>query len=67
MRVISVINLKGGVAKTTTSTNMAYILAEKHNKKVLVIDNDKQGNISKSFQRYDPEDIYTTLYRQTWA
>lgn len=60
MRVISVINLKGGVAKTTTSTNMAYILAEKYNKKVLIIDNDKQGNISKSFQRYDPEDIYTT-------
>lgn len=28
MRVISIINLKGGVAKTTTTVNMAYLLAK---------------------------------------
>lgn len=56
MQVISIISLKGGVAKTTTAVNMAYTLAAVHNKKVLVIDNDKQGNISKSFRRYDTED-----------
>lgn len=49
MRTISVINLKGGVAKTITSANMAHILAVIHNKRVLLVDNDKQGNSSKLF------------------
>ena len=55
MRAISIINLKGGVAKTTTTVNMAYLLAKK-GFKVLVVDNDKQGNASKAFGLYDPED-----------
>lgn len=59
MQTISIISLKGGVAKTTTAVNMAYILAEVHQKKVLVIDNDKQGNASKAFDRYDTEDKNT--------
>ena len=29
MRAVSIINLKGGVAKTTTTVNMAYLLAKK--------------------------------------
>lgn len=56
MQTISIISLKGGVAKTTTAANMAYTLAAIHGKTVLVIDNDKQGNASKAFDRYDPED-----------
>jgi len=59
MQTISIISLKGGVAKTTTAVNMAYTLAAVHNKKVLIIDNDKQGNTSKSFKRYDTEDTNT--------
>lgn len=59
MQTISVISLKGGTAKTTTVVNMAYILAAVHKKRVLVIDNDKQGNASKAFRRYDPEDSNT--------
>lgn len=55
MKVISVINLKGGVSKTTTAQNMAYILATHYNKRVLVLDNDKQGNISKAFGVYDAD------------
>lgn len=55
MRIISVISLKGGVAKTTTSINMAYILC-KMGHRVLLIDNDKQGNASKTFGLYSPED-----------
>ena len=55
MRVISIINLKGGVAKNTTTVNMAYLLA-KRGYKVLLVDNDKQGNASKAFGLYDPED-----------
>lgn len=30
MQTISIISLKGGVAKTTTAVNMAYTLAEVH-------------------------------------
>lgn len=59
MQTISIISLKGGVAKTTTAVNMAYTLAAVYNKKVLIIDNDKQGNTSKAFKRYNTEDTNT--------
>ena len=46
MRTIAVINLKGGVAKTITSSSIAYILARQGNR-VLLVDNDKQGDASR--------------------
>lgn len=50
--IISVINLKGGVGKSTTSINMAAILATEYSKRVLLIDNDKQGNTSRFFDKF---------------
>lgn len=56
MKIVSIINLKGGVAKTVTSLNMAYALATAHGKKVLLVDNDKQGNSSKTLGIHSYED-----------
>ncbi len=53
MKTIAIINLKGGVAKSTTAINMATLLAEKYGKRVLLYDNDPQGNASQFFGCYD--------------
>ena len=57
MVTIAVIGLKGGVGKTTTATNIAYLLAKEQDKRVLVMDADCQGNASSVFNAYDPEGI----------
>lgn len=46
MKVLSIINIKGGVAKTITAVNLAYNLAAVHHKRVLLIDLDPQGHSS---------------------
>ncbi|MDE0276375.1 MAG: ParA family protein [Defluviicoccus sp.] len=43
-RVISLINLKGGVAKTTTTVALAETLAAHFGKRILVVDLDPQTN-----------------------
>ncbi len=45
MSVISLVNLKGGVAKTVSTINLAAAMA-KEGKRILIIDTDSQGNIA---------------------
>lgn len=68
MKVLSLLNLKGGVAKTFTTVNMAYEL-HRRGYKVLLLDNDKQGNLSKAYGRYDAESIapITRLLSGEWT
>lgn len=48
-KVISVINMKGGVGKTTLTKELGYYMANEKNKKVLFIDLDPQSNLTQSF------------------
>ncbi len=57
MRVIAVMSPKGGVGKTTTADSIAYILGEEQKKKVLILDGDPQGDTSKTFGCYEPEEV----------
>lgn len=45
--IVAIFNQKGGISKTTTSTNLAVCLAA-HGKSVLVVDLDSQGDSTKS-------------------
>lgn len=57
MKIIAIMNQKGGIGKTMTAASIAYILGEEHGKKVLIADADQQGNISMLYDRYEPEGI----------
>ncbi len=69
--VISFINLKGGVGKTTCCANIAGELA-RENRKVLVIDADPQANVStllmgikRYFRKFKNEKKDNEIYKET--
>jgi chromosome partitioning protein len=59
-KVIVFANQKGGVAKTTTTLNLAVAFAEKGHR-VLCVDMDPQGNLTMS-QGIDPDTLETSMY-----
>ena len=52
MKKLSILNIKGGVGKTTSTINLASTLAEE-GKKVLIVDIDAQSNSTMLFKAYD--------------
>ncbi|WP_020530136.1 ParA family protein [Flexithrix dorotheae] len=61
MRVITIVNHKGGVGKTTTVQNLSKALAI-NGKKVLMVDNDPQANLTVSTGIKNVEtSIYDTM------
>jgi chromosome partitioning protein len=59
-RVIALANQKGGVAKTTSTLNLAAALAEQDNR-VLCVDMDPQGNLTMS-QGLNPDSIERSMF-----
>lgn len=59
MRTTAILNLKGGVGKTTTVIHMAQLLHRDHNARVLVVDCDPQCNLTQ-FYGADPKKGNTT-------
>lgn len=59
-KVIAFANQKGGVAKTTTTLNLAVAMAEM-GKRVLAVDMDPQGNLTMS-QGIDPDTVEQSMY-----
>src|SRR5256885_12433327 len=59
-QVIAFANQKGGVAKTTTTLNLAAAFGEKGHR-VLCVDLDPQANLTMS-QGIDPDSLETSMY-----
>jgi chromosome partitioning protein len=51
--IISCINHKGGVGKTTVCAHLGYALAVAHHKRVLLVDMDSQSNLTRFFYPAD--------------
>jgi len=51
MKTLLLANQKGGVGKSAMACQLAYFLAHKRNKRVMVIDLDHQANTTKALKQ----------------
>ena len=52
MKTFAIVNRKGGVGKTTTAVNLAYVLATSCRLRVLVVDADGQANATQTLSGF---------------
>lgn len=50
-RILTVANIKGGVAKTTSALNIGLALSDLHHQRVLLVDLDGQASLTRSLPR----------------
>lgn len=62
-RIISVVNIKGGVSKTSTGIFLATALAQNKGKKVLYLDCDSQGSASQ-YRQWEKQSMDIDTYEE---
>lgn len=62
VKIIAIMNMKGGVGKTTLTANLAGALAHYHQKKILIVDVDMQANLSQYFMK--PQDYASWIKKE---
>ena len=65
--IVSLLNMKGEVGKTTLTVNLAIGLARYHKKKVLLVDLDPQFNATQYLMKPDDYLAYLSLNHDSSA
>lgn len=62
MKIVSILNLKGGVGKSITTINLAHELAAACHQRVLVVDADPQNDTSQFYGHGDEDGLLRLLH-----